>query len=131
MSPHHITASPHAARALLVALSVLAGCGRDGPAVSPDAGTTAELQLPESNPPVLTRAVADRIRPGMPQEAVLSLLRDAARDTPSARSSLETVSTQGKLNNIRYNLTVSQGKGVLKLAFKDAALVDKEQSGLE
>jgi hypothetical protein len=110
---------------------LLIGCGQNASTLPSNAGTTAKLELPESDPPVLTKAIADRIRPGMSQEEVLALLRDAARDTPSAKSSLETIYTQGKLNNVRYDLTLTQGKRKLVLAFKSDALTDKKQEGFE
>jgi hypothetical protein len=116
---------------LLISLSIIVGCGQDTPTLPTNVGTTAELRLPESDPPVLTKAVADRIRLGMSQEGVISFLRDAARDTPSARSSVEAMSTQSKLNNIRYDLTLTQGPRKLVLAFKADALVDKKQVGFE
>jgi len=87
--------------------------------------------LPESDPPVLSKAVAGRIKPGMSQKEVLSVLQDAARDTPTAKSQIEATVLQGKLNSIRYDLTVIQGKRKLVLAFKDNKLVDKTQEGLE
>jgi hypothetical protein len=117
--------------ALVAWLGVVAGCGRSTPVSSKDVGTTTTVGLPESDPPVLTQAVADRIKPGMSQDEALAILQDAARDTPSAKSSVEAAVTQGKLNNIRYDLTISQGKRKLVLAFRDNKLADKNQEGLE
>lgn len=112
-------------------LATLVGCQQSPPTVSKETGTTAEVGLPESDPPVLFKAVADRIKPGMSQEEALAILQDAGKNTPSARSSLETIVTQGKLNTIRYDLTISQGKRKLVLAFRDGKLVEKKQEGLE
>jgi hypothetical protein len=116
---------------LVAWLLPVAGCARSTPAPPKDVGTTATVGLPESDPPVLSRAVADRIRPGMSQEDVLAVLQDAARETPSAKSSVEAAVTQGKMNTIRYDLTVTQGKRKLVLAFRDNKLVEKAQEGLE
>ena len=67
----------------------------------------------------------------MPQEEALAILRDAGGDTPSARSMLEAMYTQGKLNNLRYDLTLSQGRRKLVLAFKNDARVDKKPEGFQ
>jgi hypothetical protein len=114
---------------LFVAL-LIAGCGR--PAAPPPAGvgTTASVGLPESEPPVLSAALADRLKPGMAQGEVLQTLADAAKDTPSARSTLDAVVKQGGLNNVRYELTVTQGKRTLVLRFRDNKLVEMKQVGL-
>jgi hypothetical protein len=117
--------------AMVALLGVIAGCTQRAPAPSKDAGTTSQLGLPESDPPVLTRAAADRIKPGMSQDEALAILQDAARNTPSAKSSIDTAVTQGKLNNIRYDLTIRQGKRKLVMNFRDGKLVDKTQEGLE
>jgi hypothetical protein len=114
---------------MLLVLVALDGCGSDRPAFT--GGTTSEVQLPESDPPVLTKAVADRIRTGMAQEEVLAILRDAARETPAAKSSLELAYTQGKLNTVRYDLTLAQGRRRLVLAFKSATLAEKTVEGLD
>jgi hypothetical protein len=115
---------------LLVCL-LLVGCQPSPPTSSKEAGTTAEIGLPESDPPVLSKAVADRIRPGMSQEEAVGILQDAAKDTPAVKSTLENVVTLSKLNNVRLDLTVSQGRRKLALAFRDAKLVEKKQEGLE
>jgi hypothetical protein len=116
---------------LLVGLFSLVGCGPDTPPPASDVGTTAMVQLPESTPPVLTKAVGDRIRQGMTQEEVFAILRDASRDTPSAKSSIETAFTQAKLNTIRYDLTITQGKRRLVLAFRAEKLAEKKLDGLD
>ena len=116
---------------LVTLLGIVTGCGPSTPTLPKDVGTTTTVDLPESNPPVLTQAVADRIKPGMSQDEVLAILQDAAPDTPSAKSSVEAAVTQGKLNNIRYDLTISQGKRKLVLAFRDNKLAEKTQDGLE
>jgi len=113
---------------LVTLLPLATGCT---PAVPKDLGTTTKLDLPDSEPPVLSKAVADRIHVGMSQEEVLSLLQGAALAMPSAKSSMEAIILQGKLNSIRYDLTVAQGKRKLFLAFKDNKLVDKSQEGLQ
>ncbi len=110
---------------------MVAGCERTSPAPSKDVGTTTTVVLPESDPPVLSKLVADRLKSGMPQEEALVVLQDAARSTPSARSSVEAVVAQGKLNNIRYDLTVTQGKRKLVLAFRDNKLVEMKEEGLK
>lgn len=117
--------------ALVVALLVLAGCGKEPAAPTADVGTTATLVLPESDPPVLTPAVAGRMKPGIAQDDALDVLREAARDTPSARSSVETVVAQGRMNPIRYDLTVGQGPRKLVLAFKGGKLVEASKAGLD
>lgn len=86
--------------------------------------------LPESDSPALTQAVADRIQPGMSQDEVLAMLQDVAQGTPSAKTSLEHARRQGS-NNIRYVLTINQGKRKLVLTFQDDKLADKNQEGLE
>jgi hypothetical protein len=115
----------------LVSLHALVGCGGGTPASPSHVGTTTTVKLPESDPPVLTKAVADQIRPGMTQEEVLVILRNAARDTPSAKSSVEAAYSQGKMNPIRYDLTLSQGTRKLALAFKAEKLAEKKQEGLD
>lgn len=112
-------------------LPLLVGCQRSPPTWTKETGTTAEVGLPDSNPPVLSKTVADRIKLGMSQEEVLSLLQDAGRNTPAAKSSLEAAATQAKLNSIRYDLTVTQGKRKLVLAFREAKLAEKKLEGLE
>jgi hypothetical protein len=90
-----------------------------------------EVGLPDSDPPVLTKAVADRIKPGMSQEEVLGMLQEAGKHTTTAGSLLDNMVTQGKANPVRYDLTVTQGKRKLVLAFRDAKLLEKKQAGLE
>jgi hypothetical protein len=113
---------------LFVSGVVLIGCRRNNVT---DVGTATTLQLPESEPAVLTKDIADRIQVGMSQEQALSILQAAARDIPSAKSTVDVVVTQGKLNNVRFDLTVIQGKRKLALAFKNGKLVDKMQDGLD
>jgi hypothetical protein len=115
---------------LASSLPVLVGCGQDTPSLPKGAGTTAEVMFPESDPPVLTRGNADRIQPGMSWEEVIGTLQDAARDTPAAKSQLEPVAALGKLNSLRYDLTVAQGKRKLVLRFRDGKLAEKTQEGL-
>ncbi|HEV2969130.1 MAG TPA: hypothetical protein VGY55_04010 [Pirellulales bacterium] len=122
---------------LFVSLLTPTGCGQNNqtPPKEKDVekeldGTSTAIALGETEPPVLTKAIADRIRPGLSQEEVLSLLQDAARNTRAA-GSLDSAVALGKLNDIRFDLTVSQGKRKLVLAFKDRKLVDKTQEGLE
>ena len=117
--------------AVVFAILALAGCGKEPAAPTADMGTTATLVLPESDPPVLTPAVAEWMKPGIAQEDALAVLRDATRDTPSARSSVETVVTQGKMNPIRYDLTVGQGPRKLVLAFKGGKLVEASKAGFD
>jgi len=116
---------------LLFSLVAVVGCGRGMPALPSYAGTTSYVQFTESNPPFLTEALARRIRPGMPQEEVLVILRDAAQNTPSAKSSIETAYTTGKLNPSRYDLTIAEGKRKLVLAFKAEKLAEMKQEGLD
>ena len=115
---------------LLSSLPTLVGCGQGTPSLPKEAGTTAEVMFPESDPPVLSPAVADSIKPGMSWEEVLGILQEAARDTPAAKSQLEPVAAQGKLNSLRYDLTVAQGKRKLVLRFRDGKLAEKTQEGL-
>jgi hypothetical protein len=117
--------------AMVVLLGTVAGCTRSASTLPKDAGTTAEVVLPESNPPVLTLAVAERIKPGMPQDEVLAILQDAARDDPSIKSMVDVTVTQGKLNHFRYDLTISQEKRKLTLAFRNNKLAEKNQEGWE
>jgi len=60
---------------------MLAGCGQSTPDLPKDVGTSAEIGLPETDPPVLSKEVAGRIKPGMSQEEALAILQDAARNT--------------------------------------------------
>ena len=114
---------------LFASLLTMIGCGKD--ALPKDVGTSATVGLPESQLPVLTKAIADRMRPGLSQDEALTILQDAALDTPSAKSSVEAAVVQGKLNSIRFDLTITQGPRKLVLAFKDGKLVDKTQEGME
>jgi hypothetical protein len=114
----------------LSSLPTLVGCGQGTPSLPKGAGTTAEVMFPESDPPVLSPAVADRIKPGMSWEEVLGILQDAARDTPAAKSNLDPVAALGKLNSLRFDLTVTQGKRKLVLRFRDGKLAEKTQEGL-
>ncbi len=116
---------------LAASLPTLVGCQQSSPTLSKEAGTTAAIGLPESESPVLSKAVADRIKPGMSQEEVLAILQEAASNTPSAKSLLENAVIQGKLNNFRYDLTITQGKRKLVLVFREARLAEKKQEGLE
>lgn len=112
-------------------LATLVGCQKSPPTLSEDAGTTAGVQFPESNPPVLSKAVADRIKPGMSQDEVVGILLDAAKNSPTAKTSIENTVTLVKLNSVRLDLTVSEGKRKLVLAFRNAKLTEKKQEGLE
>jgi hypothetical protein len=112
-------------------LPLVAGCEQSSPTLPKDVGTTTTVGLPEGDPPVLTKAVSDRIKPGMPQQEVLAILQDAARGTPAAKTSVDAAVTQGRLNNIRYDLTLTQGNRKLVLSFRDNKLSDKKQEGLE
>jgi hypothetical protein len=85
------------------------------------------IVLPESNPPVLTQAVADRIKQGMSRDEVLAILRGAARDTPPAKASLEGV----VIGQGTFNIAISQGKRKLVLVFRDSKLADKNPEGLQ
>jgi hypothetical protein len=116
----------------LVAPSALAGCGADRSETGGDgvAITRARI-LPESDTPLLTRALADRFRLGMAQDEALEILRNAARDTPSAKSLSEATDMQGQLNPIRYELTLIQGKARLVLTFRDKRLAEKKIGGLD
>jgi hypothetical protein len=116
---------------LAATLPTLVGCQKSPPTLPKEAGTTAEVGIPESDPPFLSKALADRIKPGMSQEEVVGILQDAAKNVPSAGSSLENVADLSKLNNVRFDLTVSQGKRKLVLAFRNAKLLEKKQEGLE
>ena len=51
--------------------------------------------------------------------------------TPTAKSSVDAAVTQGKLNDIRYDLTITQGPRKLVLSFKDRKLVEVKQHGME
>jgi hypothetical protein len=117
--------------ALVVALLVFVGCGKEPAAPTADMGTTATLVLPESGAPVLTPTVAGRMKPGIAQDEALAILQEAARDTPSARSSVEAVVTQGRMNPIRYDLTVGQGPRKLVLRFKGGKLVEASKAGFD
>jgi hypothetical protein len=115
-----------------ISLFALAGCGSARPTIPDHIGTSTTIVLPESDPPVITKALADRIRPGMNQEEVLALLRDAGRPKEQAKSLVEVAEFQGKLNSIRYDLSVWQGKTrKLSLSFKAEKLVEKKQEGLD
>ncbi len=116
---------------LFASVSTFVGCQPSPATALKETETTAEVRLPESNPPVLSKAVADRIKPGMSQEEVLGILHEAGKNTPAVGSLLDNMVTQGKANPIRYALTVTQGKRKLVLAFRDAKLVEKDQEGLE
>lgn len=109
------------------------GCGQPAPAppLSKEVGTTATVGLPASDPPVLSRTLAERIKPGMTQDAVLSILQDAASATPSAKSMIDAAATQARLNNLRYDLTVMQGKHKLVLGFREQKLAEMRQEGFE
>jgi hypothetical protein len=76
---------------------------------------------------MLTKVVADRIQPAMAQADALAVLQEAS----ASNSLINAAVNQGKLNNIRYDLTVTQGKRKLVLHFKDNKLVEKSQEGLE
>jgi hypothetical protein len=116
-------------RTLVVVLLAMSGCEKN--ALPKDVGTSATVGLPEGQPPVLTKTLADRLRPGLSQVEALTILQDAALETPSAKSSVEAAVVQGKLNSIRYDLTITQGLRKLVLVFKDGKLVDKTQEGME
>jgi hypothetical protein len=122
---------------LFVSLLTPIGCGQNSQTPPKEKevekemdGTSTAIALNETEPPVLTKAITTKIRPGLSQEEVLSLLQDAARNTPAA-GSLDSAVALGKLNDIRFDLTVSQGNRKLVLAFRNRKLVDKTQEGLE
>ena len=71
------------------------------------------------------------MQPGLSQDESLSILQDAVRGTLTAKSSVDAAVTQGKLNDIRYDLTVTQGTRKLVLTFKDRKLADVKQQGME
>jgi hypothetical protein len=127
--------SRHIAFALLFALLAchlaLAGCGQSEPPLSENVGTTSEIEFPVADPIMLSKDLADRIKPGMSVEEAMAILQDAVRSNPSARSMVDVAVTQAKLNNIRYDLTVTQGKRKIVLAFRDKKLTEKKQEGLE
>jgi hypothetical protein len=109
-------------------LPVGSGCTRKAAAPLPNkVGTSAAVELPETGAPMLTKAVADRIQPGMAQADALAVLQEAS----ASNSLINAAVNHGKLNNIRYDLTVTQGKRKLVLHFKDNKLVEKSQEGLE
>jgi hypothetical protein len=121
---------PKLKSALCIALStlMLVGCRQSE---TPNVGTTAEVQMPETDPPVITKALAERMQPGLAQADALSILQDAARQLPSVKSYTDFIVVSGNLNPIRYDLTVRQGNRKLILAFKDGKLAAAQQDGLE
>jgi hypothetical protein len=109
-------------------LPIGSGCTKKETApLSSNVGTSATVQLPEIGMPMLTKVVADRIQPAMAQADALAVLQEAS----ASNSLINAAVNQGKLNNIRYDLTVTQGKRKLVLHFKDNKLVEKSQEGLE
>jgi hypothetical protein len=112
-------------------LPMFSGCSRKAASPPSIVGTSATLVLPDSDPPVLSKSLADRIQTNMSQDDVLAILQQAAQNTSTAKSSVDAIATQGRLNDVRFDLTVMQGKRKLVLAFKDRKLAEKSQEGIE
>jgi hypothetical protein len=105
----------------------LTACHRSSDVTVVTVGTTADMQFSDSGPAVVTKALADRLEPGMSQDDAISVVRDAAEQSPAAKSTIETIVAQSKLNTIRYDLTLSQGKRKLVLRFQDGKLTDVQK----
>jgi len=116
---------------LVAPLLLVTGCDRRTPTLLKEAGTTAVIGFPDSDPPVLSKALTERIEDGMSQEEVVAILKEAASASPPAKASFESVIDQSKMNDFRYDLTILQGKRKLTLAFRNKKLTDKTQEGLE
>ena len=101
------------------------GCGNSQTPYAVDIGTTAMVQLPDGDPPVLTKELANRIHVGMSQREVLTMIRNAGRHIRSAKSLLELAYDQSMVNPIRYNLTMVQGRRKFALEFKSEKLEKK------
>jgi len=102
------------------------GCGNDQSSPSP----IARVELANTKPPIVTKAVADQITVGMNQQDAMALLVKAA-GTMSPKYFLEAIAGQSSLNKPRFELTLSQDNRKLVLKFKDEKLVEKSSEGLD
>lgn len=120
----------HSVLSLMALSALFSGCDSPTPQLSRDVGTTLTVELPENEAPVLSNSHAERIKLGMLQDEVVAILQEAAKNTPS-QSMIDLLATQGKLNTVRFDVTVIQGKRKLVIAFKDGRLTDLKQEGME
>ena len=118
---------------VLLAIAILSfqGCGAEPTPISVDMGTTAMVQLPNTEPPILNKELADRVRVGMSQRDVLTILRDAGRVLPSVKSELDLAYEQSMLNPVRYTVSLLQGKRKLMLDFRSEKLEKKTTLGFD
>ena len=112
---------------LLVWLPALTGCDSG----SANESNNVVLNWPESNPPVLSRRLVDRLSLGMGQDDVMTMLLDASPQTPDIKSTVEMAQSTSRLNNHAFNLTLNQGKRTLILNFKDNRLYEAKHAGME
>ena len=115
----------------LCAVAACVACDRKPQAVVPNAWTTAEVALPPTDPPVVDKALADRFTVGMPQDDAVAVLQSAATSRPVNGSYFQNVADQARLNGVRYDLTVTQGRRKLVLKFRKEKLVDVQKHGLD
>ena len=107
------------------------GCDYLKKPIPVDGGTTAMIQLPDDGPPILTKALADKLVTDMPQVEALKMIRDAGFAVETAISSLQLALDQAEQNPIRYSLTFTQGKRKFSLEFREEKLKKKAFEGLE
>jgi hypothetical protein len=91
--------------------------------LSTQLGADVTVKWPETNPPVLSKLLFDRIKVGMSLEEVLATVRETLGKS--------FLTDQPPSNPVRYDLTITQGKRRILLNFRNNKLVDKWHEGLE
>lgn len=128
--------TPLLAASLLLCAIAMAGCKRDsagGSAASGGggAGANVTISLPDTHPPVLTKAIADRLTNGMPKDDALAVLKEAGQNATAAKAPLDPALEQEKSNAGPHQLIVTQGKRKVVLTFNNGRLVDFAPEGID
>jgi hypothetical protein len=112
----------------------VAGCGKGDDFVQvtkDDVRTNTTMELPETDPPILTKALAEQIKPGISQMDAWRVLQSASRDERTAKSLVDSAIIKKMVDNVEHNITIKQGKLKLALVFKGDKLVEKTIQGLK
>ena len=116
---------------LSVSLSTVAGCSGTTSSTTVTATTTrSTLDISEGEPIVLTKALAEKLKPEMSLEQVLEVLQTATKDQPKVKHRVDGLFPKGPTTK-RYELNLKQGQHKLFLIFIENKLREKNPEYLE
>ena len=116
---------------MTLCLPLTAGCsGTTSSTVVTATTTRSTLDISEKEPVVLTKALAEKMKPDMSFEQVLEVLKNATQDQPSVKHRVDGLFPKEKITK-RYELTLKQGQRKLLLIFVENKLREKNPEYLE